>query len=241
MGSLLALSWENLFQVALVAGLSCGVFLAGAAAGWHATCGVAKRIMCRWSRSPTQATPDTGELQRLISGLSELASLVDSAATASRSASSGSSNSNNGAPHTSTPSAPTSSPATGSPAPGSKSSDRETSAIYVRAVASNPYAADEPGPSFTPKSTLLSRIKRPCRLCLKIRGLVGGGESSEPETRRELPQSAQKPPLPMKPRKGSSESPKKPSKRREKGARRDSSDGSTLTSGSSTTGAPRGT
>lgn len=236
MESLLGLSWELLLQLALLAGVSCGVFLGGLGVGWRVTCALARPITSRLAPSHIPETLTRGEWLSLISALSRSGSADDSTTTLpAPGPSSGSSSSSSEAPRTSTSSAPTSSRETGYRQRGSISWPAAIAAIFMRERTSNRSAAVGPEPSTTPKSTLSSGNRKPCRLCMQIRGLAAGGAFLASKSARELPQERISKPSARKTCKSQSQSSKKPSRKPRKGVRLDSGAGSTPTSGSSST------
>lgn len=173
------LSWEAAFALALVAGAGFALSVSAAALAWFVISAVVKRTIGRWSRSPIQGAEPDGEAQRLTSDISALVSAVTSLAeaTGDRSAFSGLSNGSEGESPTSTPSALTNSRETSLPAPGMKSLDPASAHIWWPALASKNSDPVDAEPSNTPKSTLRSNLKKNCRICSKIRALVGGGVS----------------------------------------------------------------
>lgn len=164
---------------------SFGVFLAGLVVGSVAISVLVACAIMSWGHSLTRL----GMSGAVRSPIGE-ASLSASAERSPESTSAGSSSSKQTADPTSTSSQTSASTDTGSQGHGPRSSDARATAAHVMnlpelASSASARAAAEQRP--TPGSTPQSSTKRPCRLCSKIRALVGFGGSSETAAPWQLP------------------------------------------------------
>jgi len=167
----------------MLAGLFVG-FLLGAAIAWRATSVAVRLTIASCLPSLIRELATSGIEQKLTSALSQLGFAVELDLQASRAKtgqegfpSSGSSSGNVEESPTSTVSAPIESTRLGLLERGMKLSAAAMSATDPQELASSPSAPGDPEPFPTQESTPGSKSKKPCRLCLKIRGLVGGGGS----------------------------------------------------------------
>ena len=161
-------------------------FLLGAAIAWRATSVAVRLTIASCLPSLIRELATSGVEQSITSALSRLgfAATLSVEATSptgpsetSPSPSSGSSSGSDAESLTSTSSPRTDSTRIGLLERGMKLSEAAILATDPQELASKPSVPAETERSLTLESTQGSKNKRRCRLCSKIRALVGGGES----------------------------------------------------------------
>lgn len=192
MVSLPVVSWDQVWAAALLAGVACGGFLAGAVLAFRVTCVLVSRTTARWSPSRTRASSAPGSTSSGTSEYSLLDVLDAVVALTSRAHGPrvGSSSSSDAEHLTSTSSSLTTSPRTGAPTPGSMSSTAETRNIAELGPVASAYGLAGTGPSATLASTRPSASRSKCPICSRLRAWVAGGVSSVAERLWTRPQES---------------------------------------------------
>lgn len=189
--SLEASSLIDLLLLLALAG-AAGVLLSAVAVAWLAISDRAARNTSPWERSPIPEKVKSGVEQNITYALLQLDLFEQELSEMRERLSSGSSSGNVEACRTSTSSSPTESTRMLSLDGGMKSSEAANDPIFTPGRASSDSAKAETERSAMRESTQGSKSKSNCRLCSKMRDLVGGGVSRVAAKLWSRPQACQR-------------------------------------------------